>query len=256
VDIMGKFELRFRIPLQTDQYLIPDLLPKEQPPEVELFEKVQLLQFEIHYTDFLPSSILSRFMVGMMAALDRKVSWRNGAVLKFDGNTALVRADLEARKLFITISGPEATRRGLLNSIRMQLHAIHNTFPTLPLTEHIPIPNHPGVTIDYQDLLWYESEGILEPPYAPIRGKIGVNALLAGIETPTFRRERQLQESLLEAYNLDELMQLCFDLGVDYEELPGQTKSAKTRELVQFMGRNGQLDALEAKLRERPGHMK
>ncbi len=189
-----------------------------------------------------------------MAALDRKASWRNGAVLKFDGNTALVRADLEARKLFISISGTEATRRSLLNSIRMQLHAIHSTFPNLPLTEHIPIPDHPGITIDYDDLLWYESEGMLEPPYAPIRGKIDVKALLTGIETPALRRERQLQESLLKAYNLDELMQLCFDLDVDYENLPGQTKSAKTRELVQYMGRNGRLDVLEAQLRHKPGH--
>jgi len=254
VEMMRKFELSFRIPHQSEQYLIPDLLPKEQPAEVELLQKVQLLNFEIHYTDFLPSSILSRFMVGMMAALDRKASWRNGAILKFDGNKALVRADLEARKLFITISGNEATRRGLLNSIRMQLHAIHNTLPNLPLTEHIPIPSHPGITIDYKDLLWYESEGILEPPYAPIRGKIDVMGLLAGIETPTLRRERQLQESLLAAYNLDELMQLCFELDVDYEELPGKTKSAKTRELVQLMGRRNQLDELEVKLREKPGH--
>ncbi|MFO7679077.1 MAG: hypothetical protein R6X34_03420, partial [Chloroflexota bacterium] len=84
--------------------------------------------------------------------------------------------------------------------------------------------------------------------------ELDVKALLAGIETPALRRERRLQESLLEAYNLEELSQLCFDLAVEYEDLPGQTKSAKTRELVQFMGRNGRLDVLEAQLRHKPGH--
>ncbi|MBE2223445.1 MAG: leucine-rich repeat domain-containing protein [Anaerolineae bacterium] len=253
VEMMRKFELSFRIPHRSEQYLIPDLLPKEQPPEAGFFESLQLLHFQIHYTDFLPSSILSRFMVGMMAALDRKVSWRNGAVLKFDGNMALVRADLEARKLFITINGTEATRRGLLNSIRMQLHAIHNTFPNLPLTEHIPIPGQPDKTIAYHALCNLEAKGI-DRYYDPVNDvELDVNALLAGIETPTLRRERQLQESLLAAYNLEGLMQLCFELAVEYDDLPGQTKSAKTRELVLFMGRNGRLDELEAQLRERPG---
>ena len=193
-------------------------------------------------------------MVGMMAALDRKASWRNGAVLNFDGNAALVRADLEARKLFISISGTEATRRGLLNSIRMQLHAIHNTFPNLPLTEHIPIPGQPDKTIAYHALCNLEAKGIPFHYDAVNDLELDVKALLAGIETPALRRERQLQESLLAAYNRDELMQLCFDLTVDYDELPGQTISAKTRELVQFMGRRNQLDELEMKLRGRPGH--
>ncbi|MCP4419548.1 MAG: GTP-binding protein, partial [Chloroflexi bacterium] len=140
VGMMQKFELSFRLPNGQNQHLIPDLLPKEQPQpqEVQLFEKVELLQFQIHYTEFMPESILSRFMVGMMAALDRRASWRSGAVLNFGGNSALVRADLEARKLFISVAGVEATRRSLLNSIRMQLHAIHATFPNLPLTEQIP----------------------------------------------------------------------------------------------------------------------
>ncbi|MFO7679075.1 MAG: hypothetical protein R6X34_03410 [Chloroflexota bacterium] len=78
---------------------------------------------------------------------------------------------------------------------------------------------------------------------------------LLNIETPALRRECQLQDTLRKAYNLDGFMQLCFDLDVEYEDLPGQTLSAKTREIVQFMGRRNQLDVLEAKIRrERPGH--
>jgi len=191
--------------------------------------------------------------VGMMAALDLQVSWRQGAVLNFDGNRALVQADWEARKLFITVSGAKATRRSLLNTIRMQLHAIHTTFPNLPRTEQIPISNHPGKTIDYEALLWYESEGDLQPRYAPIRGRIDVKALLDGVETAALRRERQLQERLMQVYDLEGLRQLCFELAVDYEELPGQTKSAKTREMVQYMGRHGRLDELAARLGSRRG---
>ena len=111
------------------------------------------------------------------------------------------------------------------------------------------IPGHPSITIDYDELLWYESEGDFQPRYAPVRGRIDVKALLAGIETPALRRERRIQESLLAEFNLDELKQLCFDLDVEYDNLPGETKSAKTRELVQLMGRHTRLEALEACLR-------
>ncbi|MCA9944606.1 MAG: hypothetical protein KC449_14050, partial [Anaerolineales bacterium] len=206
-------------------------------------------KLEIHYTEFLPGSILSRFMVGMMATLDRQTSWRQGAVLAFEDNRALVRADLEARKLFITITGTEATRRGLLNTVRMQLHAIHATFPNLPRTEQIPIPDQPDKTIAYHALCNLEAKGI-ERHYDPVNDvELDVKQLLAGIETPALRRERQVQELLLAEFNLEGLQQLCFDLDVDYENLPGETKAAKTRELVQFMGRRGRLDELESKLR-------
>ena len=140
VGMMQKFELSFRLSSGEGRYLIPDLLPKDQPKEIILFQKPAHLHFQIHYTEFLPDSILSRFMVSMMSVLVRKASWRNGAVLRFDNNAAMVKADQDARKLFITVTGAEPTRRSLLNTIRMQLHAIHSTFPNLPLTEHIPIP--------------------------------------------------------------------------------------------------------------------
>ena len=251
VAMMQKFELSFRIPNRQDQYLIPDLLPNTQPDlaTIDFAPDASALQLQIHYTEFLPDSILSRFMVGMMVALDRQASWRQGAVLDFDGNRALVRADLEARKIFITITGTEATRRSLLNTVRMQLRAIHSTFPSLPLSEQVPIPGHPSITIDYDELLWYESEGDFQPRYAPVRGRIDVKALLAGIETPALRRERQIQETLSAEFNLDELKQLCFDLDVEYENLRGATKSAKTREMVQFMGRHNRLDELESRLK-------
>ncbi|WP_420640625.1 leucine-rich repeat domain-containing protein [Candidatus Leptofilum sp.] len=249
--MMQKFELCFRIPSKQSEYLVPDLLPKEQPKVAEQFQKNHLLQLEIHYTEFLPDSILSRFMVGMMAVLDSRSSWLNGAVLKFDDNEALIRSDPEARKLFIVVSGTETTRRSLLNSIRMQLHAIHSSFPNLPLNEHIPIPGHPDKTIAYHALCNLEAKGI-EQHYDPFNDvELDVKQLLAGIETPALRRERQIVVLLREKYDLDELRDLCHKLDIEYENLPGQTKSAKTRELVQLLGRRGRLNELDEQLKLR-----
>ena len=129
------------------------------------------------------------------------------------------------------------------------LGIIHATFPNLPRTEQIPIPDQPDKTIAYHALCNLEAKGI-ERHYDPVNDvELDVKQLLAGIETPALRRERQVQELLLAEFNLEGLQQLCFDLDVDYENLPGETKAAKTRELVQFMGRRGRLDELKSKLR-------
>jgi tetratricopeptide (TPR) repeat protein len=54
-------------------------------------------------------------------------------------------------------------------------------------------------------------------------------------------------------YDLEETRTLCLDLGVKYDDLPGEGRGAKVRELVRWMARRGRLDQLLDKLRrERP----
>lgn len=43
------------------------------------------------------------------------------------------------------------------------------------------------------------------------------------------------------AFSLDEIRQICFDLAVNFEELPGTRLSDKCRELYLFMERRGDL---------------
>lgn len=50
-----------------------------------------------------------------------------------------------------------------------------------------------------------------------------------------------LQRQLVEYFDLGELKTLCFDLGMDYDELAGETKSDKARELVKTAYRNGRV---------------
>ncbi len=54
-------------------------------------------------------------------------------------------------------------------------------------------------------------------------------------------------------YSYDELLTLCFELDVDYENLSGNTKESKARELIRLAERNDQLSAVEeAILRKHP----
>lgn len=59
-------------------------------------------------------------------------------------------------------------------------------------------------------------------------------------------QDRLLREALAVAYNLTELKVLCFDIGVDWEELPQGPKSQMIVELVQYVRRRGKFATLVA----------
>jgi internalin A len=185
INMMEKFELCF--PLDNkNQYLIPDLLPKEEPATGE-WENV--LAFEYHY-NILPSSIISRFIVRMHHQADKKTWWRSGIILKSGNNRALLKSDQEDRKIFIFISGNSFTRRDLLSMIRSQFDSIHQTIKGLEAKEKVPIPGYSGIFADYKNLLVYAERN---SPYIPEGLTETFNALelLNGIESEAERRKRQ-----------------------------------------------------------------
>lgn len=64
-----------------------------------------------------------------------------------------------------------------------------------------------------------------------------------------------LQRQLIEHFDLSELKNLCFDLHVDYDELAGETKSGKARELVKYCHRTGKIAALVTRCQELQPHV-
>jgi hypothetical protein len=63
---------------------------------------------------------------------------------------------------------------------------------------------------------------------------------------PEQRDHSKLLQQLEEAYSDDELQELCFELDIDYENLPGETKRSKARQLIQYCKRRRQLNELAA----------
>jgi len=61
-------------------------------------------------------------------------------------------------------------------------------------------------------------------------------------------RQIETHRIILQRYDLEELRTLCFDLGVNYYDLPGEGRRAKARELVALLGRQGRLDGLQRHL--------
>jgi hypothetical protein len=54
----------------------------------------------------------------------------------------------------------------------------------------------------------------------------------------------KLKDEIRNHFNLGELKELCFNLQIDYEDLPGEGKSDKARELVSYCQRHGLLMSL------------
>ena len=61
---------------------------------------------------------------------------------------------------------------------------------------------------------------------------------------------RHLREVLTEHFDEGELRQLCFDLSVKYDILSGRNLAEKATELVSYMQRRNQMDALVDYVRE------
>jgi sulfatase modifying factor 1 len=62
-----------------------------------------------------------------------------------------------------------------------------------------------------------------------------------------------LRQFIFQHFSLEELRTLSFDLNIEYDDLPGEGRAGKIRELIKFMERNGRLSYLHAALwRERP----
>jgi internalin A len=188
VDMMKKFELCYDIePDKT--FLVPDLLPKDEPVELK-FNGVPA--FEYAYP-VLPSSVITRFIVRMNQKIDNGLVWRTGVVLKIGENTALIKADIEDRKIAITIDGLEHTRRDALSAIRYQLDEIHGSIKGLDAQKRVPIPEAPNADpLDYDYLLQLERDGELE--MLPVKDgsrlvKVNVRKLLSGVVSETDRRQ-------------------------------------------------------------------
>jgi len=61
----------------------------------------------------------------------------------------------------------------------------------------------------------------------------------------------RLHDALTQYFSKGELADLAWDINIDYEEIPGDTKSAKARELIAYSQRRGRLDELSQQVLKR-----
>ncbi len=202
-DLMKKFDLCFSFPDDDSRYLIPELLDKQQPEEAEKFRPAECLNFQYHYT-VLPEGLLPRFVVRTHALSEGLWRWRTGAILAFEGCRALVKGDVQDKRVFINVSGPASNRRRLLAVIRSDFERIHRDIRNLQPREMVPVPDYPNVLVSYDELLVMERGGVKTFPKVA-DGKIielNVRELLNGVDLEGVRRKETRMELRSEAARL------------------------------------------------------
>ena len=74
------------------------------------------------------------------------------------------------------------------------------------------------------------AEAVVE---APVRRALG------------WRERSRLRQVLATRFNDGELRTLCFDLGIEYDDLPGEGRADRARELVAYLERRDRISDLK-----------
>jgi len=202
LDLLQRFELAY--PAGGDWYL-PNAMRQDEPPQASDEDWQSAMTFEYGYSQ-LPESIITRFIVRTHEHIADDLVWRWGVILAWQGNRALVRANVADRKVEIRVIGSEHTRREMLALIRGHFEAIHRTFTegraqgALEIHEFICPPQYPGLRLNYRDLLTYEKErvGEIQPVWNGRLLRLNVSELLNGFVEPEARRKEvsQMEKSI------------------------------------------------------------
>lgn len=242
MDMMRKFEFCFDLEGHVEeQYLLPDLLPMQQPKFDLSSDRFTL---EIHY-DFLPSSVMSRFIVRLHRFIFQDTCWRNGVLLVHNKNRALVKAVPDKNKILISITGKPEGRRAFWAIIHQQFKQIHTTIKSLNAKVKVPVPGYRGELIDYSRLLHLQQQGTEKYPLFSGDQVVEVNvAQLLGqiqpIPTPVEPKEVLAWKSLLGRLRARVHPQKYYNLAFQLGEL-------YYKELVDYtLARQALMDAHEA----------
>lgn len=218
INLMKKFELCYAIDEET--VLLPDLLAVPEPSFD--FDFNGALKFFIEY-DFLPRSIMPRFIVKMNRDIKNDLQWRTGVVLenKDFSSCAVIKSDNEARRIYINVDGGQ--KRDYFSSILFNLREINNSFEKLKAVEKIPLPDEPEIAVRYDHLVTLEEMGIDSFVPEGSRKAYLVSDLLGAIKIK--RREEELLEEILHILNkkneegkLEEIVSILRDLAKDQAE--------------------------------------
>ena len=193
VSLMKKFELCYDLDPET--VLIPQLL-QVMEPDFD-FDYETSLKFVLDYGDFLPRSIMPRFIVKRHTDILGDLRWRTGVVLRNPAfqATAVIKVDNESNRIYIDVNGGDVNGNrdgdgnGHINGnqckdylvvILLFFREINDSFEKLSVSERVPLPDNPQLTVSYQTL---------------------INSLRAGIE-------KYVPDGTTKAYNVRELLGL------------------------------------------------
>jgi internalin A len=141
--------LCFLLPGTTNEYLVPEALPKNEP-KYDNWPK-DSLRFRFEY-EFLPPGLIPRFIVEAHSRLTN-TRWRQGAVLEAGGCLILVKGNVERRRVDILVDGAKHQRRASLGIVIADLERVNRLNPESKPTTKVPLPDNPQIAVSYEHLL-------------------------------------------------------------------------------------------------------
>lgn len=239
VELMKKFELSFN--LSDEEIMLPSALPVQEPSIPDFPNSCARVAVQL---EFLPKSVLVRFIVRMSSDVDIGQTWRSGAVLRNETTStrARVRSIEELRRLELEVEGPRA--REYLGVLIYVLLDICSKFETVGARVLVPLPDRTELFVSYDHLLKLEATGVTD--YFPDGADhdYGVSSLLGTVEPPartedeilrllrTLVEDDDSEESLVSKVNDSLLLQPnVFGLGVDLNAIVRLFMTRRTRRL-------------------------
>ena len=122
--LMKKFELCYELPQNPGNYIVPQLLPQDQPS----YEWSEPIKLQVRYTyTFLPKGIVTRLIVRLHEDIkDQGTVWKRGAVFSYQGSQAEVIERYRDKEIHIRAKGPDP--KTLVTIILKEIDQINSTF--------------------------------------------------------------------------------------------------------------------------------
>jgi len=182
LELMKKFELCFQIP-RTQTYIVPELLKPSQPDFQ--WNYAANLRFEYRY-DFMPSGIITRFIVRTHDIIKEEIHWKSGVILERENTQALIISERLNRKISIWVRGQK--KKELLAIIRREIDYIHKTLNYPDVSEMIPCictkctPADQPHFYEYKTLCRFRRRGKTRIPCAITAEDVSIGELLGNYE--------------------------------------------------------------------------
>jgi len=278
--LMTRFKLCYPIP--HGRYIAPQLLPATPPAYP--WDNADHLWVEYRYENFMPKGIVTRFIVDLHERIAQHdgqwLVWKSGVVVQDkaaaigtgdEATQAQVIEHYGQRKITVRVRGPN--RRALWEVVRDRLDDINASYskPHAPLKVDQLTPCNCNKCVNnpderkhwwkYEDINAYYKLGYGQMPCTK-GGIANLRALIDEIfpKPDIFSYDEnvvrhELHKALNDKFSLEELSDLCFELGIERENVAGHnaTRPELVRKLIEYCQRHDHLDRLRAAvLRMRP----
>jgi len=185
------FRLGFAVAGRREEYMLTALLPEKTPKLPHWQKEENELRLELHYTKVLPEGLLAQFIALAHAHNGKGARWRNGVELALDGATALVTADVPAKRITIRVRGQGRAPRDLMTVIRTHFRTLSARLT--PPRELVPLKGYDAEPLDYAHLLALENAGQTHAQVTDRKGELHLIPVQPLLDLYEDRQTREAQ---------------------------------------------------------------